>query len=203
MIGDWRQHWGQGNSPFYYVQIAPFAYPGDTGQAAELREAQLLTLATKNTGMVVTMDIGNPRDIHPRNKQEVGRRLSLWALAKTYGQNGIVHSGPLYKSMKIEDNTIRLFFDHVGGGLTSGNQKLTHFSIAGADRVFHPAEAVIDGETVVVSGREVPNPVAVRYAWEAAAEPNLHNREGLPASSFRTDDWPDTNQPGSFAPRLP
>ena len=191
MIRDWRQRWGRGDFPFYYVQIAPFGYARDTGQAAELREAQMMALATPNTGMAVTMDIGNPRNIHPKNKQDVGKRLALWALANTYGRDGIVYSGPLYKSMKVEGDKIRLFFEHVGGGLTSGGKELTHFSIAGEDRRFCHAKAKIDGDTVVVwSAAVVPKPVAVRYAWGAADQPTLANQEGLPASSFRTDGWP-------------
>ena len=190
LIADWRRSWGQGDFPFYYVQIAPYEYDGDKGQTAELREAQLRTLATPNTGMVVTMDIGNPRDIHPQHKDEVGQRLALWALAKTYGRSGLVYSGPLYKSMKVEGARIRLSFEHIGGGLVSrGGGPLAHFVIAGEGRWFHPAKAVIDGDTVVVSSGAVPEPVAVRYAWGTADEPTLANAEGLPASPFRTDDW--------------
>ncbi len=190
LINDWRNRWDQGDFPFYYVQIAPFVYGGDTGEAAELREAQMLTLKTANTGMAVTMDIGNPADIHPRNKVDVGRRLALWALAKTYGKADLVYSGPLYKSMRVEGDQIRLAFEHVGSGLACAGESLTHFTIAGADRQFHPAEARIDGETVIVSSEAVAEPVAVRFAWGAADQPNLCNQEGLPASSFRTDDWP-------------
>lgn len=189
MIADWRRNWGQGDFPFYFVQIAPFGYRGDSGQAAELREAQFMALATPNTGMAVTMDIGNPRNIHPINKQDVGRRLALWALAKTYGRSNLVYSGPLFRSMRIERNAVRLSFDHVGGGLSSGGGPLTHFTIAGEDRKFVPAKAIIDGDSILVSSEDVPRPVAVRYAWGAADEPNLRNDEGLPASSFRTDDW--------------
>jgi alpha-L-fucosidase len=190
MIADWRQSWGQGDFPFYYVQIAPFDYGDDKGQTAELREAQLQTLSTPNTGMVVTMDIGNPRDIHPQHKDEVGRRLVLWALAKTYGRPEVAFSGPLYKAMTIEGDRIRVRFDYVEGGLVSrGGGALTHFVVAGEDRAFRPADAAIDGETVVVSSAAVPHPVAVRYAWGTADEPNLANAAGLPASSFRMDDW--------------
>ena len=190
LIADWRAHWGRGEFPFYFVQIAPFSYGGDIGQAAELREAQLRTLAVPNTGMAVTMDIGNPSDIHPKNKQDVGRRLALWALAKIHGKTDLVYSGPIYNSMRSEKGSIRLIFDHVGGGLTSGDEPLSHFTIAGSDRKFVPAQAVIDGDTILVTSPEVREPVAVRFAWGAADEPNMKNREGLPASSFRTDDWP-------------
>ena len=189
MIKDWRKKWKRGDFPFYYVQIAPYKY-GDATPSEELREAQLLTLNTKNTGMAVTWDIGNIDDIHPRNKQDVGKRLALWALAKDYGHKDIVYSGPLYKSMKVEGNKIRLLFDHVGGGLIAKDGPLTHFTIAGDDKKFTPAQAVIDGDTIVVSSEEVKKPAAVRFAWSNTAEPNLFNKEGLPASSFRTDDWP-------------
>jgi sialate O-acetylesterase len=190
LIGQWRAAWGLGDLPFYFVQIAPFRYGNDRGEAAELREAQLMALGTPHTGMVVTTDIGNPRDIHPRNKQEVGRRLALWALAETYGQPNLVCSGPLYRSMAVEGRSIRIAFDHVAGGLVCGGAALTHFQIAGQDRRFLEAAARIDGDSVVVSSPDVPEPVAVRFAWEAAPEPNLFNADGLPASPFRTDNWP-------------
>jgi alpha-L-fucosidase len=190
LIADWRQNWGQGDFPFYYVQIAPFQYHNDHGETADVREAQLRALVTPNTGMVVTMDIGDPRDIHPQHKDEVGRRLALWALAKTYGRGGLVYSGPLYKSMAVEGGAIRVSFDYADGGLISRDGgPLTHFAVAGEDRAFVPARAVIDGQTVVVSSDAVPRPVAVRYAWGAADEPNLANAAKLPASPFRTDDW--------------
>ncbi len=189
MIRDWRQLWRQGDFPFYFVQIAPYRYGGDTGQAAELREAQMMTLSVPNTGMAVTMDIGNPGDIHPKNKWEVGRRLSLWALAKDYGRDDLVFSGPVYKGYQKEGSRLRLLFAHTGGGLASRGGPLTHFTIAGEDRVFHPAQAEIDGETLLVSSEQVPDPVAVRYAWGCADEPNLAGATGLPASSFRTDEW--------------
>jgi sialate O-acetylesterase len=196
MIGNWRAAWGQGDFPFYYVQIAPFDYARDTGQTGELREAQLMTLATKNTGMVVTMDIGNLRDIHPKNKQDVGRRLSLWALARTYGRTGLMYSGPLYKSTSVESSRIRVHFDHVGGGLATRDGKpLTWFEIAGEDRKFAEARAEIDGDTVVVWSEAVPEPVAVRFGWQTVAEPNLMNKEGLPASPFRTHDWAEEPPP--------
>ncbi|MHC5115031.1 MAG: sialate O-acetylesterase, partial [Planctomycetota bacterium] len=189
LIENWRGQWGQDLLPFYYVQIAPFDYGGDTGQTARLREAQLMALQTPDTGMVVTMDIGNPRDIHPRNKQEVGRRLALWARARTYGEDGLVHSGPLYRSMTREGDAVRVHFTHVGGGLELRSSSERHFLVAGADRRFVPAAARVDGDAIVVSSPEVPDPVAVRYGWSAAGEPNLFNVEGLPASPFRTDDW--------------
>ena len=188
MIKNWRTDWKQGDFPFYFVQIAPFR-----GQTPEIRNAQLIAMKnTPNTGMAVTMDIGNPNDIHPRNKQDVGKRLGLWALAKTYGQDGIVYSGPIYKGMKIEGDKIRIFFDHCGGGLIARDGALTYFTIAEEGKDFVAAEAVVDGNTVVVSSTETKKPVAVRFGWANSAEPNLFNKEGLPASPFRTDDRPGT-----------
>ena len=190
MVQNWREEWGRGDFPFYYVQIAPYDYgnPNDP-MSAFLREAQLHTLSFKNSGMAVTMDIGDPKDIHPRNKLDVAKRLALWALAKDYGRTDLVYSGPLYREMKIEGDSIRLFFDHVGSGLMSKGGPLTHFTIAGQDRKFVPARAVIEGDTVVVSAEGVAKPAAVRYGFTNAAMPNLFNKEGFPASSFRTDSW--------------
>jgi sialate O-acetylesterase len=195
MIKNWRTDWGQGDFPFYYVQIAPFSYKNWKRIifAPELREAQLMAMSVPNTGMVVTMDIGDVNDVHPKNKQEVGRRLALWALAKTYGQTGIVYSGPIYKSMKVEGDKIRLYFDHIGAGLMAKDGPLREFKIAAEDKNFADAKAVIDGDTVVVSSDKIQKPVAVRYAWRNDAGPNLFNKEGLPASSFRTDDWFNPN----------
>jgi len=188
MITDWRSTFGQGEFPFYFVQLAPYKYGGEY-TSAELREAQFMTLSKlSNTGMAVTLDIGDPNDIHPVNKRDVGKRLALWAMAKDYGQE-TVYSGPLYNKQVIEGEKIRVFFKHTGSGLQSRGGDLTHFEIAGADQVYHPAAAVIEGETVVVNNPQVPKPVAVRYGWRNTAEPNLFNREGLPASSFCTDNW--------------
>ncbi|MFT4539371.1 MAG: sialate O-acetylesterase [Planctomycetota bacterium] len=188
MIMDWRAHWGRGHFPFYFVQIAPFNYGGDTGEAAELREAQTLAMLLPNTGMAVTMDIGNPSDIHPRDKRTVGHRLALWALSETYGLKR-PHSGPIYKQMQRTDKGIRLHFEHTAEGLVSVDGELTHFTIAGEDKVFHPAQASIDGNTVEVWSDKVSSPLSVRYAWGAADQPNLKNSAGLPAPSFRTDAW--------------
>ncbi len=192
MIRNWRQDWNQGDFPFLFVQLAPFRYGGqDPATYAELCEAQTMTLTTSpNTGMAVTNDIGNLKDIHPNNKQDVGKRLALNALAKVYGQKDLVYSGPIYKSMEKKDGKIVLHFDHVGGGLkVRGGGELSSFTIAGADQKFSPAKAEIVGGTVVVSSPDVADPVAVRYAWRDDATPNLMNAEGLPASLFRTDTF--------------
>ena len=191
MIADWRAAWGQGDFPFGFVQIAPFRYAGQNpANCAELWEAQLMTLKNvPHTGMAVTTDIGNVKDVHPKNKQEVGRRLALWALAKVYGRD-VAYSGPIYKSMKVEGNKIRLNFDHADGGLAASDGKpLTDFTIAGEDRRFVPAVAEIDGDSIVVHAEGVARPVAVRFAWRDDATPNLVNKAGLPASPFRTDQW--------------
>jgi sialate O-acetylesterase len=186
MIQQWREVFGQDLS-FYYVQIAPFSYKDLN--AAFLREAQLETLALDGTGMVVTMDIGNLTDIHPKNKQEVGRRLALWALANDYDQD-VAYSGPLYRECTFTGGKALLTFDHVGEGLaTRDGEAPSDFEIAGEDRVFQPATAVIEGDQVVVSSPEVAEPKAVRYAFTSTAMPNLMNNAGLPASPFRTDNW--------------
>lgn len=191
MIEDWRRAWGQGDFPFLFVQLANF-FNGwtDPRSWAELREAQLMTLSLPNTGMAVAIDIGERYDIHPKNKQEVGRRLALAALAMVHAKD-IVHSGPLYDSMIIEGNKIRLRFNHVGSGLVAAGDALKGFIIAGQDRRFVWADAEIDGDAVTVKNDAVPYPVAVRYAWWDDPEGcNLYNKEGLPASPFRTDKWP-------------
>lgn len=191
LIKSWRQEWKQGDFPFYFVQIAPFHYKTNPFSAAFLREAQLMTLSVPNTGMAVTMDIGAADNIHPKPKKPVGERLALLALAKDYGKTKLVYSGPSFTSFKVEKKQIRLDFEHVGGGLASrDDQPLSCFTIAGADQVFVPAEAKIDGDSIVVSSDQVTKPVAVRFGWGSADAPNLMNKEGLPTSSFRTDDWP-------------
>ena len=190
LIENWRSEWGQGDFPFYYVQIAPFHYKTNPLPVALLREAQFQALDVPNTGMVVTMDIGDPTNIHPKPKKPVGERLALLALAKDYGRKKLVYSGPQYVSHKVERNKIRLNFEHVGGGLGSRDGKpLSHFTIAGKDKVFYPATAKVDGDSIVVRSKKVKQPVAVRYGWGNADEPNLMNKEGLPCSSFRTDQW--------------
>ncbi len=192
MIQDWRSLWGQGDFPFMFTQLANFkAYkdqPGDDDWA-ELREAQLMALDLPNTGMAVTIDIGNADDIHPKNKQDVGKRLALNALNSVYGKTDVVPCGPLYKSSVVEEGKIRISFDQVDGGLEAKGGALKGFAIAGNDKKWVWANAAIDGETVVVSSPSVANPVAVRYAWQANPRCNLYNKAGLPASPFRTDTW--------------
>jgi sialate O-acetylesterase len=194
LIKDWRARWGQGNFPFLFVQLAnfrPVATEPVDDDWAELREAQTMALSLPNTGMAVTIDIGDANDIHPGNKQEVGNRLALNARRLAYGEN-LVYSGPIYKSMKIEGTRIRLFFDHAEDGLMSkDSDKLQGFAIAGEDRKFVWADAVIDGKTILVSSPQVAKPAAVRYAWAINPVCNLYNRAGLPASPFRTDSWPE------------
>ena len=187
LIQGWRTVWNKPDMPFYFVQLAPFRYGGDPTNLAGIWDAQRRALAIPHTGMAVTTDIGNITDIHPRNKQEVGRRLALWSLAKTYRKPVRVYSGPLFRDAKVEGNRIRVRFDQPGGGLVSRDGKpLTHFSIAGEDGRFVPADAVIEGNTVVVTSPQVTRPTQVRFAWHQEAEPNLANKEGLPASPFRS-----------------
>ena len=191
MITDWRQQWGY-NFPFYIVQIANYMTPqkGPEESAwAELREAQTFTQRLDNTAMACIIDIGEANDIHPQNKQEVGRRLGLLARALTYGEN-VEYSGPQYKANKIEGRTIRLSFDHVASGLkTSDGRSVKGFTIAGLDHKFYTANARIDGKTIVVEAPEVNFPIAVRYAWANNPDCNVYNGEGLPMVPFRTDDW--------------
>ncbi|AQQ71004.1 hypothetical protein SMSP2_01368 [Limihaloglobus sulfuriphilus] len=194
MIENWRQAWNKPDMPFYYVQIAPWTYP-EPYIGAELREAQLLTLSLPNTGMVVTTDlVDDIENIHPPDKKPVGERLALWALAKVYGKKNVVYSGPLYKSMKIEKEAIRIFFDHTDGGLKAKGGKLTDFEIAGEDNEFVPAQAVIEDSTVIVRNDAVKEPKNVRFGWSNTARPNLFNKAGLPASTFRTYDLPLTTE---------
>src|ERR1035441_2641638 len=192
LISGWRQVWGEGEFPFYFVQIAPFNYGRDPETIGEFWEAQAAAQAVPNTGMAVINDIGNLKDIHPTNKQEVGRRLALWALAKTYGQEKLEYSGPTFKALTIEGDKLRLTFDHVAGGLASRDGKpLSWFEVIDADEGgFVKADARRAGGAVVLSAPEVKNPVAMRFAWSMLAEPNLMNAEGLPASAFRTGTVP-------------
>ncbi len=189
LIEGWRQVWGQ-DFPFYFVEIAPWSGYAPGGLPL-LWEGQVASLKIPSTGMAVTTDlVDNIQDIHPKNKFDVGNRLALWALAKDYGKKGLVYSGPLYKSMKVEGDKLRLTFAHVGGGLKSRDGKpLSEFQVAGADGKFVPAEAVIDGDTVIVEAKGVTAPTQARFGWRNTANPNLVNKEGLPASPFQTKNW--------------
>jgi sialate O-acetylesterase len=191
LIGGWRSVWKEGDFPFGFVQLAPYRYgAANPTLLPKMWVAQTTALSIPDTGMAVTIDVGNPTDIHPKDKQDVGKRLALWALAKTYGKQ-IVYSGPLYKSISIDGSKIRVKFEHVGGGLVARNNKpLDWFQIAGDDKKFVDAEATIDGDSVIVSSPKVPKPVAVRFAWDQVADPNLQNVEGLPASAFDTEMVP-------------
>jgi sialate O-acetylesterase len=208
MIRDWRNAWGEGDFPFLFVQIANW---NTTPEALwpEIREAQRQALALRNTGMVVTIDIGDPVDLHPKNKQDVGLRLALAARAIAYGEQ-IEWSGPLYRQVSQEEHALRLWFDHASGlvaksaeGATATGSTtavsatisptntapaVTGFEIAGTDGKYFPAEATIEGESVIVSDPAVPAPVSVRYGWAASPNCNLFNRAGLPASPFRTPE---------------
>jgi sialate O-acetylesterase len=218
MIENWRKDFNQGDFPFYFVQLAPFGTtpqtPGDSNWA-ELREAQTMTLKLKNTGMAVITDFGNEYDIHPTPKRPVGERLALVARANTYGEK-VEYSGPMFDKAAVEGDTIVLSFKHLGNGLTSFEMEptlekggkfayraksgsdgapLVGFTICGEDKKFHPAKAEIKGDKIVVRSAEVARPVAVRYAWADHPVCNLFNKDGLPASPFRTDDFPGITQP--------
>jgi sialate O-acetylesterase len=194
LIKNWRNASQQPDLEFLIVQLPNHgAVPEEPSESAwaELREAQLMTMEhVPHTGLAVTIDVGDPKDLHPHRKREVGERLALWALGTTYKEK-VEYSGPLFDSMKIEDNAARLHFTHIAAGLEArGDAELRGFAVAGADRKFHWAEAHIEGDAVVVSGHEVSKPVAVRYDWGDSPQGNLFNKDGLPASPFRTDDWP-------------
>jgi sialate O-acetylesterase len=189
LVGGWRKVWQQGDFSFYFVQITPNTYDG---RLPFLLEAQNMSMSIPNTGMAASTDTCDPSDHygggHPRNKQELGRRLALWALAKDYGQKDLVYCGPRYKSFKVEGKQLRVSFDYVGGGLvTRDNKAPDYFEVAGADGKFVEAQAKIEGATVVVSSDQVDNPTAVRFAWKDLAQPNLMNKEGLPVSVFRSE----------------
>ena len=195
MIKNWREDWGQGDFPFLFVQLANFMQrkPDPANSSwAELREAQFMTLALPKTGMAVIIDVGDAKDIHPKNKQAVGQRLALAAQHVAYGKE-LVYSGPIFDLMSSDasGSKLTLKFKQVGGGLVQGpGDKLTGFAVAGEDKKFVWADAKIDGETVIVSSEAVAKPIAVRYAWADNPECNLYNKENLPASPFRSDDWP-------------
>jgi len=189
LVRGWRAEWGQGDFPFYYVQIGALASWRPNWQIPDIWEGQTWALNLPNTGMAVILDLcGDLKNIHPRQKREVGRRLALWALAKNYGRKDLSFSGPVFRSSTVEDGKIKITFDHTFGGLRARDGKpLTWFTIAGEDRCFVPADAEIVGETIVVSSKEIPLPMAVRFAWDEAAQPNLINAAGLPAGAFRTN----------------
>jgi len=200
MVSGWRSVFKQGALPFYFVQIAPYVYTSRKEKYEYLTveslprfwDAQTACLdKVPNSGMVVVSDItADVNNIHPGNKRDVGDRLARWALAKNYGQKDLVHSGPIFQSMTIEGGNAVLSFEHCGSGLQSFDGKpLSPFMVAGTDKKFVPAQAAIEGNTVVVSSPDIANPVAVRFAWHETAIGNLGNKEGLPAAPFRTDNW--------------
>ncbi len=196
LITDWRQQWGQGQFPFIYVQLANIgktydSIPAKGGAEAIKREAQLQNLSIPKTAMVVAIDNANPldmADVHPKNKQDIGSRMALAAKAIAYGEK-IVYSGPIYTKMETVGNSIRLYFKHTGSGLTAKDGDLKGFAIAGADKKFVWANAKIEGETIVVSSPDIAAPVAVRYGWSNNPPTSLYNKENLPASPFRTDNF--------------
>jgi sialate O-acetylesterase len=192
LISSWRKEWNQGDFPFLFVQLAaykaPATQPAPGGGIAKTREAQLQTLGVPDTAMAVTIDIGDAKNVHPKDKQDVGKRLGLAARATVYGEK-VEFSGPIYDSMTVEGNAIRLKFTHTQGGLSAKGEKLTGFAIAGGDKKFVRADAKVDGDAVIVSSPGVAEPSAVRYGWADNPPVNLFNGEGLPASPFRTDQW--------------
>lgn len=193
MIKNWRNVWKQGEFPFLWVQLPNFRKPQEKPVETDgwviVQEQMLKTLSVPNTGMAITIDVGEADDIHPKNKQDVGRRLAQWALAMVYDKD-IVRGGPVFASMEKHEDRIILHFNNVGDGLVSKpGQQLEGFAVAGPDKQFVWADARIEGDAVVVSSPQVPEPVAVRYAWAANPKIGLYNEAGLPASPFRTDDW--------------
>ena len=197
MIADWRRAFSQGDFPFLIAQLPAFqgrkSQPG-TDDWAELREAQALTARTvPNCGLAVTIDTGEADNIHPKAKQPVGDRLALLALAQHYGKK-VASSGPVFRALAREGGALRVSFDHADGGLAVHGERSAEFSVAGVDRLWHWADAKIDGDTIVVSSADVPEPVAVRYAWQANPQATLFNGAGLPAAPFRSDDWPGVTE---------
>lgn len=192
LVGGWRKLWGQGEFPFYYVQIAPYQY-GQSNPAtlAEFWEAQSAAMQIPHTGMVVTNDIATLNDIHPPNKQDVGLRLALLALHRTYGRQDVVDSGPVFHSLKLDGSQLSVSFDNTAGGLKSRDgQPLTSFEIIGPGTTWTAATAKIDGDTITLSAPGIDHPTAMRFAWHKLAQPNLINGAGLPASAFRAGDVP-------------
>jgi len=191
LVENWRSLWGIGNFPFYFVQIAPYDY-GPTGlNSAYLREAQLkASIAIPNIGMASIMDIGEEKCIHPAHKKIGSDRLAFLALANTYGKGGFAWSGPVLKEMVVTGSVVKLTFNHAVNGLTSYGKELSCFEVAGENKRYYPAEAFITGSGITLFSPSVGEPVAVRYAFKDFIIGDLFNTEGLPASSFRTDDWP-------------
>lgn len=190
MVKAWRAQWHNASLPFYYVQLAPFNRKDSNQASTRVREAQLKALELiPYSGMAVTLDVGDEKNIHPSDKWTVAQRLYQLALAKTYGFKEVAWSGPVYKSLKVTSDTAQLRFEHTGGGLTDKGKGLAQFEIAGADKVFYPAQATITPFGVAVWSPEVKSPVAVRYAFKDWVMGDLYNKDGLPASSFRTDNW--------------
>ena len=205
LINDWRMRWKQPALPFYFVQLTSFNNAnGNSNKGsswAELREAQTLASALPNTGMAVTIDVGEPGDIHPHNKQDVGKRLALLALQKTYGIKTVA-SGPVYKSMQVKGNSVTIQFTNTDKGLTASSD-VTGFEVAGADQHFYPAKTTIAGNAVIVSAPAVNTPVAVRYAWaDDDSKANLFNAAGFPAAPFRTDNWKSITEGKKYTPPL-
>ncbi len=189
LILSWRKDFNK-EFPFYFVQIAPFSGYGEIEKGTLIREQQVKTLEVLKTGMVVISDhVEDVKDIHPKYKMPVGERLANYALADTYGKTGMAYKTPLYKSMKVEKSKVKIYFDNVPTGLMAKGGEPTEFMIAGADQKFVPAKAKIEGNTIVVFAKEIKSPVAVRFGWPNASIPNVFSKEGLPVSSFRTDDW--------------
>lgn len=187
LISNWRSVMNSGDSPFYFAQIAPFEY-GDATESQKLREAQMKSLSIKNTGMAVTLDLGDSTNIHPSNKKDVGERLALIATSKTYGK-GNEYSGPTLRSVKSHKNSITLTFDHADGGLILKDNAADHFMIAGEDKLFIKPNIIVRSNQLILSHPAINNPIAVRYGWKNYLKGNLFNSKGLPASSFRTDHW--------------
>jgi sialate O-acetylesterase len=185
MMEDWRRAWNRSDLPFLFVQLAGYTAAPES-QWPELREAQRRALSVAHTGMAVAIDLGERDSIHPKNKQEVGRRLSLVARALVYGEP-LVYSGPLFRRTTPEDGALRLWFDHTGGGLVAQGGALRGFEVAGADHRWVPAAARIEGNTIMVSSPSIPAPLYVRYGWADFPDCNLYNAERLPAAPFRSE----------------
>jgi sialate O-acetylesterase len=190
MVHEWRKLWNRNTLPFYFVQIAPWKYRHNKDSVPYLRAAQQRAQRKiPNSGMVVTVDIGSPSTVHPPDKTTVSKRLLYWALGDTYQKKGIAYRSPVYKDMKIDNNSIMIAFTNAPHGFTSFGEEITGFEIAGADHIFHPAQAKIFHEAILVQSHEVSNPVAVRYVFKDWAAGNLYNTAGLPVAPFRTDNW--------------